>query len=195
MAYLWTAFFSILPISELRGGIPFAIVNGIPWFVAWPFAAAVNSLAAPFCWIFLSTVHGFFYGRNISAAGSADTREAAGGSKGYGETAAKTVNLPRRETWNGFAWYRVFFDRFVNRARKKLEKGVVKWGALGIALFVAVPLPVTGAWTGTLGAWVLGLPKRKTLPAVILGVAAAGGIVTAATLLGRGAFGFFIKEL
>ncbi|MDR2048645.1 MAG: small multi-drug export protein [Treponema sp.] len=178
MTYLWTAFFSILPISELRGGIPFAIVNGIPWFIAWPFAAAVNALAAPFCWIFLSTVHGFFYGRK-TAAGSG-VRSAAGNAE---------------ESAGGFAWYRVFFDRFVSRARTKLEKGVAKWGALGIALFVAIPLPITGAWTGTLGAWMLGLPKRKTLPAVILGVAAAGGIVTAVTLLGRGAFGVFIKEL
>jgi uncharacterized membrane protein len=156
MAYLLTAFFSLLPISELRGGIPVALANGIPWFIAWPFASAVNALAAPFCWIFLSTVHRLFY---------------------------------------GFSWYRVLFDRFVNRARKKLEKGIEKWGALGVSVFVAIPLPMTGAWTGTLGAWVLGLPKRKTLPAVILGVAAAGGIVTAVMLLGRGAFGVFIKEL
>jgi uncharacterized membrane protein len=64
-----------------------------------------------------------------------------------------------------------------------------------VAIFVAIPLPVTGAWTGTLGAWMLGLPRRKTLPAVILGVAAAGGIVTAVMLLGRGAFDIFIKKL
>jgi uncharacterized membrane protein len=201
MTYLWTAFFSILPISELRGGIPFAIVNGIAWFIAWPFAAAVNALAAPLCWIFLSTVHRFFYGRNVSAEGNAGGGNAGGGETADGETAGGETaggaggKTPRRGTWNGFAWYRVFFDRFVNRARKKLEKGIARWGALGVALFVAVPLPVTGAWTGTLGAWVLGLPKRKTLPAVILGVAAAGGIVTAVTLLGRGAFNIFIKEL
>jgi uncharacterized membrane protein len=156
MVLLWTAFFSLLPISELRGGIPYAVVNGVPWFVAWPYAAAVNALAAPLCWVFLSTAHGLFY---------------------------------------RFAWYKNLFDRFVERARNKLEGGVAKWGALGVALFVAVPLPVTGAWTGTLGAWMLGLPKRKTLPAVILGVAAAGAIVTAVTLLGKGAFGIFVKKL
>jgi uncharacterized membrane protein len=116
-----------------------------------------------------------FYGR---AAGTAAGETAAGG-----------------KTRNGFTWYRVLFDRFVNRARKKLEKGVEKWGALGVAVFVAIPLPMTGAWTGTLGAWVLGLPKRKTLPAVILGVTVAGGIVTAVMFLGRGAFSVFIKEL
>ncbi|MDR2072526.1 MAG: small multi-drug export protein [Spirochaetaceae bacterium] len=169
MIYLWTAFFSLLPISELRGAIPFALLNGIPWFIAWPFAVAVNSLAAPLCWVFLSTLHRLFYG-------PAETR-------GEGKTR------------KGFSWYRTIFDRFVERARLKLHRGVEKWGVLGIALFVAIPLPITGAWTGTLGAWVLGLSKRKTLPAVILGVTAAGAIVTAIMLLGKGAFRIFIRTL
>ena len=164
MVFLWTVFLSLLPISELRGGIPFAMAHGVPWFVAWPFASAVNALAAPLCWLFLSTVHGLFYGR-------ADGRR------------------------KGFAWYRALFDRFIAHARAKLERGVARWGALGVTLFVAIPLPVTGAWTGTLGAWVLGLPRRKTLPAVILGVAAAGGIVTAVMLLGIEALGLFVKSV
>jgi uncharacterized membrane protein len=168
MVYLWTAILSILPISELRGGIPFALTHGIPWYLAWPFAAAVNALAAPLCWLFLSTIHRLFYGK-----------PAVGGAGGSG----------------GFAWYRNLFDHFVERARDKLHAGVEKWGALGVALFVAVPLPITGAWTGTLGAWVLGLPKRKTLPAVILGVAGAGAIVTAVMLLGIGALRIFIKTV
>jgi uncharacterized membrane protein len=91
-------------------------------------------------------------------------------------------------------WYRSFFDRFVERARDRLGAGVKKWGWIGIALFVAVPLPVTGAWTGTLGAWVLGVPRRLTLMAVILGVIAAGALVTAVTLLGIQALSIFIKK-
>jgi uncharacterized membrane protein len=191
MIYLWTAFLSILPISELRGGIPFALVNSIPWFIAWPFAAVVNALAAPLCWIFLSTVHRLFYGR---AAGTV-SGEAAAGTGGAGSPETADNGNAGNKIRNGFAWYRVLFDRFVNRARKKLEKGVEKWGVFGVAVFVAIPLPMTGAWTGTLGAWVLGLPRRKTLLAVYLGVAAAGGIVTAVMLLGRGAFDIFIKTL
>jgi uncharacterized membrane protein len=177
MNYLWTAFFSILPISELRGGIPFAMARGIPWYIAWPYAAAVNALAAPLCWLFLSTAHGFFYG----------PRPSGGPERGSGKTAP--------EGPGGFRWYRRLFDGFVERARRKLHRGVKRWGALGIALFVAVPLPITGAWTGTLGAWVLGLPRQKTLSAVIAGVAAAGAIVTAVMLLGAGALRLFIKEL
>jgi uncharacterized membrane protein len=167
--FCWAAFWSILPISELRGGIPVAIANGIPWYFAYPFCAAVNALAAPFCWLFLSTVHTLLYGRNDP----------------YG------LNGPQ----SGFSWYRNLFDRFVERARDKVRGPVERWGILGIALFVAVPLPITGAWTGTLGAWVLGLEKRKTLPAVILGVAIAGLVVTAVTVLGIGALRIFVKTV
>ena len=162
MVYLWTALLSLAPISELRGGIPFAIINNIPWYIASPFAIAVNVLVSPLCWLFLSTVHRFFYGNGAA--------------------------------WKGFSWYRKLFDRFVERAREKLRGGVEKWGALGVALFVGIPLPVTGAWTGTIGAWVLGLPRRKTLLAVILGVIIAGAIVTAVMLLGISALNIFIKN-
>jgi uncharacterized membrane protein len=153
---LWTALLSFLPISELRGGIPFALAQGVPWYWAYPFAAAVNALAAPACWIFLSTLHRLF------------------------------LKTP---------WYCRLFDRFIRRTREKLRAGVDKWGWLGVAAFVAVPLPVTGAWTGTLGAWVLGLDKGRTLAAVILGLAVAGALVTAAAFLGIGALRFFIKTL
>ncbi|MDR1319379.1 MAG: small multi-drug export protein [Treponema sp.] len=158
----WAAFLSFLPISELRGAIPFAIARGIPWYAAYPYAAALNALVAPVCWVFLSTLHRLLYGR-----------------------------APDR----GLRWYRNLFDRFVGRAREKLKGGVEKWGWLGIAVFVAIPLPVTGAWTGTLGAWVMGLPRGKTLIAVILGVFAAGAIVTSVTLLGIGALRIFVKTL
>jgi len=161
MSYFWTALLSLLPISELRGGIPFAIASNIPWYIALPFAVACNILVAPLCWLFLSTVHRLFYGSP--------------------------------ETKKGFGWYRNAFDNFVERARKKLHAGVEKWGTLGVAVFVAVPLPVTGAWTGTIGAWVLGLSKRKTFLAVMLGVTVAGIIVTAVMLLGISALRIFIK--
>jgi uncharacterized membrane protein len=157
----WTAFLSFLPISELRGAIPFAIAHGIPFYIAWPFAAVMNALVAPACWIFLSTLHKLF------------------------------LALSEKRF---FRWYRIFFDRFVERARDKLKAGVEKWGWLGIAAFVAIPLPITGAWTGTLGAWVLGLSKRRTMPAVILGVTISGAIVTAVVMLGIQAFSVFIKE-
>ena len=62
-------------------------------------------------------------------------------------------------------------------------------------LFVAVPLPITGAYTGTIGAWVLGMQKRKTVPAVIAGVLIAGVIVTIISYLGLETFSFLTKKV
>lgn len=153
---------ALLPISELRGAIPFALAHGVPWYIAFPFAAALNALVAPLCWLFLSTLHRLF------------------------------MKLAEKKF---FAWYKTFFNSFVERARKKLQKDVEKWGWLGIAIFVAIPLPLTGAWTGTLGAWVFGLSKRRTMLAVILGVIVSGTVVTLVITLGITALGLFVKKL
>jgi uncharacterized membrane protein len=95
----------------------------------------------------------------------------------------------------GILFYRNFFDHFVERAREKLSTGVERWGWLGIAVFVAIPLPITGAWTGTLGAWILGVSKQRTMAAVFLGVIGAGAVVTAVIMLGVEALNLFIKKI
>lgn len=89
--------------------------------------------------------------------------------------------------------YASFFDRFVERARTKVKKEVDKYGYWGILVFVGLPLPFTGAWTGTLGAWILGMDWRKAILAVIGGVVAAGLIVSLVVGLGVGALSIFIK--
>lgn len=61
--------------------------------------------------------------------------------------------------------------------RLKGEEQVQRLGALGLFLFVAVPLPGTGAWSGAVLAVVLGLKRRYALLAISLGVVAAGIIV------------------
>lgn len=91
-------------------------------------------------------------------------------------------------------WYKRLFDRFVERTRHKIEKSVDRFGALGLFLFVAIPLPVTGAWTGTLGAWLLGMHKRRAIPALMAGVVAAGIIVTLVVGLGVKALSIFVKQ-
>ncbi|WP_038056327.1 COG2426 family protein [Thermus amyloliquefaciens] len=63
------------------------------------------------------------------------------------------------------------------RVRLKGEEQVQRLGALGLFLFVAVPLPGTGAWSGAVLAVVLGLKKRYALLAISLGVLAAGLLV------------------
>jgi uncharacterized membrane protein len=56
----WTAFLAFLPISELRGAIPFAVARGMDWRAAYAYAVTLNALVAPACWIFLSTFHKLF---------------------------------------------------------------------------------------------------------------------------------------
>ena len=70
------------------------------------------------------------------------------------------------------------------KLKAKAGKGMF-WALL---LFVGIPLPGTGAWTGTLAASLLDLDFKKSIIAVTLGVALAATIMTIATLLGVEAF-------
>ena len=58
--------------------------------------------------------------------------------------------------------------------------------AIGVMLVVAIPLPLTGAWTGTLAVWALRVPLRTGFAAIAAGVLVAGVIWTALTQLGIG---------
>ncbi len=61
---------------------------------------------------------------------------------------------------------------------------VRRYGFFGVVMIVAIPLPLTGAWTGTLAVWALDIPARRGLPAIAVGVAIAGVVVTAMTVAG-----------
>lgn len=89
--------------------------------------------------------------------------------------------------------YAAVFERVVERARRKVHAAVERWGYWGLTVFVAIPLPFTGAWTGTLGAWVLGMEVRKSLAAVTVGVLIAGVVVTLVAFFGIKAFSIFLK--
>ena len=79
--------------------------------------------------------------------------------------------------------YRIpLFDRYLDGLRKRGKPIVDKYGLWGLALFVAVPLPLTGAYTGTILAWLIGMDWRKAFPAVGLGVVVAGIVVLLITL-------------
>ncbi|MCI2000657.1 MAG: small multi-drug export protein [Clostridia bacterium] len=73
--------------------------------------------------------------------------------------------------------YRKIVDFFENKAMKKSGQ-VQKYGYWGLFLFVAIPLPGTGAWTGALVANLLGLDFKKSMLTIAAGVFAAGVIVS-----------------
>lgn len=90
--------------------------------------------------------------------------------------------------------YRKTFDYFLESTRRKVGPKIEKYGYLGLTLFVAVPLPVTGAYTGTLGAWFFKMKKRKSFFAVLFGVVIAGLIVSVVSVFGIQIFDIFIKR-
>jgi len=73
------------------------------------------------------------------------------------------------------------FHRVMDRVRNKASGHIERWGILGLAAFVAVPLPVTGAWTGTAIAWLLGLDWKRSFLSIALGVMVSATIITIAS--------------
>ncbi|MHC1755626.1 MAG: COG2426 family protein [Methanosarcina sp.] len=80
----------------------------------------------------------------------------------------------------------VFFTWLFSRTRRNHSENFEKYGLLALTIFVAVPLPVTGAWTGCAAAFVFGIKFKHSFPAIAAGVMIAGIIVTAVTMTGMG---------
>ena len=90
----------------------------------------------------------------------------------------KIVQLAKR--YSKF-WTRVL-EAIFRRTRRKTSQQFEKYGLLALCLFVAVPLPITGAWTGAIAAWLFGVPVRKAFWPIFGGVIIAGLIVTILTV-------------
>jgi len=137
---------SLAPISELRGGIPYAIAKGVNPWLAFTCCVIANIIAIVVAFLFLEFAH-----------------------KGLLKISC----------------YRRTFSRFLGKTRRKIEKikkAHQSFGFFALTIFTAIPLPITGAWTATLIAWLLGLNKTKSFFAIALGVIIAGLITTLATI-------------
>jgi len=87
-----------------------------------------------------------------------------------------------------------FFDRFFRwlfEHTRRRGKIVERYERIGLVLFVAIPLPVTGAWTGSLAAILFGLKFKHAFLSIFVGILIAGVIVTCVTLLGWTLFGLW----
>jgi uncharacterized membrane protein len=80
--------------------------------------------------------------------------------------------------------FRRFFEWLFARARSK-SASIQKYEFWGLATFVGIPLPGTGAWTGAVAAEVLGLSYWKSLLSIFVGVLMAATVVTFLSVLGR----------
>ena len=137
-----TFLISMLPVVELRLGLPYGIAIGLPYMLALLSAVLGNLLPVPFIILFIKNVL-IFLRRKITKLDG-------------------------------------FVTKIEERAHLKSEV-VKKYGAIGLCLLVAIPLPGTGAWTGSLVAAVLGMRMRDALPAIVLGVLIAAAIVLGLT--------------
>ena len=144
----FAALISMVPIIELRGGLPYAILSGINPLVAVPLCIGANLLPIPFILWFITPLFSMM----------------------------KKAKL-----------FRPLVEKLEARAMKKkdsIEKGYF-WGLL---LFVGIPLPGTGAWTGALIAAMLDIPKKKSIPAICLGVCLAAALMGVLSLCFKGLF-------
>jgi uncharacterized membrane protein len=84
-----------------------------------------------------------------------------------------------------------WLHRKLESARAKAHPLVEKYGVIGLAIFVAIPLPGTGAYSGSVASWLLGMEWKKAFLSVALGVVGAFLIVWGLSEAVAGGFRFF----
>ena len=139
---LATFFISMIPVVELRGGLPYGIALGLEYPLALMAALLGNMLPVPFIIVYIKRI--FAWMRRT---------------------------MPRMDS---------LITRLENRASGKREI-VEKYGHWGLLLFVAIPLPGTGAWTGSLVAALLNIRTAKAVPVIMIGICIAAAIMTLVT--------------
>lgn len=137
-----TFFLSMLPVGELRIGLPYGIAQGLEYPLALMAALLGNMIPVPFIIVYIKRVFEWLR-RKMPVLDSMVTR-------------------------------------MEDRANLKGET-VEKYGHWGLLLFVAIPLPGTGAWTGALIAALLNIRTAKAVPVIMIGVCIAAAIMTLVT--------------
>lgn len=89
--------------------------------------------------------------------------------------------------------FKKVYDYYIIKTQKKIHKYIEKYGEIGVALFIAVPLPGSGVYSGALAAYILGLSYKDFIKAAVIGVLVAGVIVTAISISGSEAFKWIIQ--
>lgn len=143
--YLIVFFISMVPLIELRGAIPYAVMFGLPLAPSYVIAVIGNMLPVPIIYLFARKV--LIWGKDKPVIGKFFTFCLEKGEKGG----------------------------------KKLQAKAGRGLFLALLLFVGIPLPGTGAWTGTLAASLLDMDFKSSVIAVMLGVILAGIIMGAAS--------------
>ncbi len=86
-------------------------------------------------------------------------------------------------------WLDKQYKRWIIRTQKRAHKRVEKYGTLGLALFIGIPIPGSGVWTGALASKIFGMSFRNFFKASIIGVLIAGIVITAIISSGNALMG------
>ncbi|PIU54739.1 MAG: hypothetical protein COS89_09235 [Deltaproteobacteria bacterium CG07_land_8_20_14_0_80_38_7] len=154
---------TLIPTFELRASIPYGILNGT---LELPFGITVSGMGEPWLYVFfVCVISNIILGIVLYPI------------------IDRLIKILER-----IPVIEKFWNKFVIRAQNKIHPYVKKWGTIGVALFIAVPLPGSGSYSGVLGAYLLGISYRKTIIANIIGVTLAGILVTILTITGQSIF-------
>ena len=154
---------TMLPFFELRASIPIGILDGV---LNLPFGLTMKGMGLEWWWVFIVCV--------LSNAI-------------LGTIIYPVINI-FIHTLEKIPLIGKFWRKTVERTQRRIHPYVEKWGTVGVALFIAVPLPGSGSYSGAVGAYLLGMSYRKFIFANVIGVFLAGIAVTIITLTGRGLF-------
>ncbi|MBE6536692.1 MAG: small multidrug export protein [Ruminococcaceae bacterium] len=164
----WVLFISMLPIVELRGAIPVGCGLGLPYHINFALAVCGNLLPVPFILLLIPYVLDLMERFNIFRPIVQWVRKKA--VKYRGKIVVEEPCFPvtdGAETDNSI------------ECNASLRKTKITRGAFfGLLLFVLLPLPGTGAWTGALVASLFNFPKLKSFLAILLGVLGCGVLVS-----------------
>ena len=156
-----TAFLSMVPTFEGRYAVPVAIAMGMPTLFAFLLAFICSSIPVPFILLLLRPILDWFYTLPIKPVKKfAAWLEARGEKKRMKMHENKDTGLRGK------------LKKYVSAETIEL---------IGLYIFVALPLPGTGGWTGSLIATLFNMPRMKSFIAIVLGNATACLITTLAT--------------
>lgn len=140
---------SISPISEVRGAIIYGVLAGLDVWAVFTISIIGNMFLAATLWFSLRRLELAF------------KRRVEKGSEGS----------------SLFSMIARYYYLYEKRVSTKVQSYTKRYGALGLAVFVAIPLPATGVWTASLAAFALGIRQRRAFISILVGIVVESAIV------------------
>ena len=167
---IYVLIISILPIVELRGAIPVGAALGLPFWSNYPLAIVGNLLPIPIILMFMPKILDFFAKFKFFRPIVLWLRK-----KAY-KHSAKVIGKDAPEMPKELS-----DEELLNSTKNAEAMKMTRGTFIALFLFVAIPIPGTGAWTGSLVASLFNLPKKWSLLSIFLGVLMSGAIMCLAS--------------